>query len=213
MLRWTAQLIPPELMGSHIASGTSHTTGRSHDLNFRAATALFGHLGIEWDLRKATPTEMAELADWIAFYKQFRELLFTGDIVRIDSADVSLLAGGVVAQDRSKAIYSFATVATPVTALRGRLRLPGLDPSRRYRVIPLLPGTTPSGLLPPRWWGVRYQAIDGLGDVANGGPRAPKPVGEATGIVAPGSVLSRVGVMEAPVNPDHVVLYLAEAID
>mgnify|MGYP005827633305 CR=1 FL=1 len=46
-----------------------------------------------------------------------------------------------------------------------------------------------------------------------GGPRAPKPVGEATGIVAPGSVLSRVGVMEAPVNPDHVVLYLAEAID
>ena len=28
MNRWTTQLIPPELMGSHIASGRSHTTGR-----------------------------------------------------------------------------------------------------------------------------------------------------------------------------------------
>ena len=54
MHRWTTQLIPPELMGSHIASGRSHTTGRMHDLDFRAATAIFGHLGIEWDLAKAS---------------------------------------------------------------------------------------------------------------------------------------------------------------
>src|SRR5674476_1640428 len=47
MMRWTQQLIPPEYMGAHIASGVSHTTGRSHDFGFRAATALFGHLGIE----------------------------------------------------------------------------------------------------------------------------------------------------------------------
>jgi len=32
MHRWTTQLIPPELMGAHIASGESHTTGRQHDL-------------------------------------------------------------------------------------------------------------------------------------------------------------------------------------
>jgi alpha-galactosidase len=29
MLLWTGQLLPPELLGSHIASGISHTTGRS----------------------------------------------------------------------------------------------------------------------------------------------------------------------------------------
>jgi alpha-galactosidase len=39
MNRWTTQLIPTELMGSHIASRRSHTTGRVHDLSFRAATA------------------------------------------------------------------------------------------------------------------------------------------------------------------------------
>ena len=28
MLRWTGQLVPPEYLGSHIASGRSHVTGR-----------------------------------------------------------------------------------------------------------------------------------------------------------------------------------------
>ena len=28
----------------------SHTTLRQHSLTFRAITALWGHLGIEWDL-------------------------------------------------------------------------------------------------------------------------------------------------------------------
>jgi alpha-galactosidase len=68
MLRWTAQLLPPEYLGSHIASGRSHVTGRIHDLGFRAGTALFGHLGIEWDLALASEREMAELKAWIAFY-------------------------------------------------------------------------------------------------------------------------------------------------
>ena len=60
--RWTAQLLPPEMIGSHIASGRSHTTGRTHDLSFRAATAAFGHLGIEWDLAAATPDELGRAA-------------------------------------------------------------------------------------------------------------------------------------------------------
>ena len=41
MMRWTMQLLPPELLGSHIASGVSHTTGRAHRLAFRAGSALY----------------------------------------------------------------------------------------------------------------------------------------------------------------------------
>jgi alpha-galactosidase len=63
---WTTQLIPPELMDSHVASRHSHTTGRTHSLSFRAATAVFGHLGIEWDLAAAHPAEIAELVQWIS---------------------------------------------------------------------------------------------------------------------------------------------------
>ena len=47
---WTANLLPPELVGSHVGPARSHTTGRVLDLPFRLATALFGHAGIEWDL-------------------------------------------------------------------------------------------------------------------------------------------------------------------
>ena len=48
--RGASMLIPPELMGAHIGPERSHTTGRRHDLQFRAATAFFGHLGVEWNL-------------------------------------------------------------------------------------------------------------------------------------------------------------------
>src|SRR4029453_1750990 len=99
MLRWTTQLIPPEFMGSHIADGASHTTGRRHDLSFRAATAIFGHLGVEWDLARATEAELRELAEWIAFFKQHRGYLLGGDLVRMDTADPDVVVHGVVSPD------------------------------------------------------------------------------------------------------------------
>ena len=72
MMRWSAQLAPPEYLGAHIASDRSHTTGRRLDLSFRASTAIFGHLGIEWDLGEATDAELRLLARWIAFHKEHR---------------------------------------------------------------------------------------------------------------------------------------------
>lgn len=214
MLRWTSQLIPPEMMGSHIASGRSHTTGRSHDLNFRAATAVFGHLGIEWDLTTATAAEMAELADWVAFYKEHRDLLFGGDLHRIDLPDDSLMAFGIVAPDASRALYSFADMATPDTATRGRVTLPGLAPERRYRVEPVLVGRLPSGLTPPPWWGAQRNRREELLELAQGRP--PKlavadPAGP--GIELSGAALGTVGVLVAPVHPEHAVVYYCRTID
>jgi alpha-galactosidase len=212
MLRWTTQLVPPEMLGSHIASGRSHTTGRTHDLDFRAATAVFGHFGIEWDIRRATPADLEELAEWIAFYKAHRDLLLGGDLVRIDFPDDALLASGVVARDQSRAIYSFASVATHTTSLLGRLRFPGLDPSRRYRVRPALVGHAPSGIRPPQWWGVERDFSGELADLTGGrGPRL-RQSGDEAGVVLPGSALAATGLMEAPVHPDHAVLYLVDAV-
>ena len=212
MMRWTSQLVPPELLGSHIASGTSHTTGRTHDLNFRAATAVFGHLGIEWDLRRASEDDLAELGAWIAFYKEHRDLLLRGDLVRLDHPETCLLAFGVVAPDRSRAIYSFAAVSTPDTAMLGRLRFPGLDPDRRYRVTPPLVGRAPTGLRPPLWWGIERDFEGELADLTAGhGPRF-RPIADRLGVELPGSVLVSTGLTDALVNPDHVLIYLVEAV-
>ena len=132
MLWWTSQLLPAELLGSHIASGRSHVTGRWHDLNHRAATAVFGHLGIEWDLARASEEEIAELAWWIAWYKEHRGRLLTGRLVRVAMPDPGVWFKGVV--NEFGGIYSLSMLeATPAVNL-GVLRFPGLEPGPRYRV-------------------------------------------------------------------------------
>ena len=75
-------LFPPELMGAHIGPPVSHTTRRAHDLSFRAAVALTGHLGIEWNLLKASPSERELIAEVFA-----RHL---ADPDRADSLNVTL---------------------------------------------------------------------------------------------------------------------------
>lgn len=188
MHRWTTQLIPPELMGAHIASGRSHTTGRVHDLSFRAATAVFGHLGIEWDLAQATEAELTDLAQWIEFFKAERELLLRGDLVRGDT-DETLALHGVVAPDLSSAIYSLAILTRSEVSPRGRIRLPGLDPASRYRVTPIVVGSTPHGLRPPAWWGA-----------------------DNAGAIFSGQALAKIGVHAPLLNPDQAFLLRAQLI-
>jgi alpha-galactosidase len=189
MLRWTGQLVPPEFLGSHIASGRSHTTGRLHDLAFRAGTAIFGHLGIEWDLAAATGEEIAELGEWVAFYKEQRGLLLAGDLVRMDGYDERVLVHGVVAPDRSRALFAMVTMASPYPDPVRRLRFRGLDRHRAYRVRPVLVRPAPDRTR-PRWWGPGLR-----------------------GEVFSGAALELPGVACPRVHPDQVVLYRADAVE
>ena len=71
----------------------AHTTGRTHDLSFRVATALFGHVGIEWDISAADRRRAAP--GWrtaIALYKRVRPLLHGGEVVRADHPDPAVRA-------------------------------------------------------------------------------------------------------------------------
>ena len=67
--------LPPELMGAHVGASPAHATGRTQALGFRAGVAMTGHFGVELDPRKLNERDRAELAGWIAFYKQWRYLL------------------------------------------------------------------------------------------------------------------------------------------
>ena len=161
--RWTGQLLPPELIGSHVGAPTAHTTHRTHSLAFRAATALFGHFGIEWDLRAASEHELDELAQWVRLYKEERGLLHSGTTVRIDSPDPSYWAHGVVSQDGTRALLAFVAVATGVSAHPGRVRIPGLLPDATYRLEPVELSLSAlfasSGAMPP--WVTEPHTISG----------------------------------------------------
>ncbi|HQS68699.1 MAG TPA: alpha-galactosidase, partial [Novosphingobium sp.] len=101
--------LPPEVMGSHIAASPAHATGRRHGLGFRAAMAMPGHLGVEMDPRTLSDAERAELSDWIAFHKQWRDLLHQGRVWQGEGAD------GLVwqAQGRGDELLLFVIRAEP----------------------------------------------------------------------------------------------------
>ena len=127
-------LFPPELMGAHIGPPRSHTTGRTQTLAFRAVTALFGHLGVEWNLLHTTPEERSLLGELIAFYKDRRDVLHTGTALRFEHPDEGIIAHGVISTDRSDALVSLARVASSEHLVSEPLRVRGLDSGRRYRV-------------------------------------------------------------------------------
>jgi alpha-galactosidase len=151
---WTQLLLPPELVGSHVGPMEAHTTGRRHSLSFRAATALFGHFGIEWDIASASAEERDALAAAIAVYRDLRPLLHGGEVVRADHADPSALLHGVVAPDRSEAVFAYVQLTASTLATPGVARLPGLDPDRAYRVEPIMVAGPPrtSQIRPPPWY-------------------------------------------------------------
>ena len=154
--RWTALLVPPEMMGSHLGGPVAHTTGRAHRLGLRAATGVLYHFGIEWDLTKLGPQERQGVAQWVALHKRIRPIIATGTYVRGDHADPAIVVSGVVAEDRSEGWYVIAAVAATATQHPAMVRLPGLDPEATYLVSEETPaGDQHSASLSGTWTQVR----------------------------------------------------------
>jgi len=152
--RWTAGLVPPEFLGAHLGAATAHTTGRTHELGFRLATALFGHAGIEWDVTSLEPHERAAVAEWVAAYKRYRGLLHSGAVVRSDAGDSARWVHGVVSADAASALFAVVAITATRDAVVAPATLPGLDPARQYRVTPVRLGAWPrvvQDAMPP-WW-------------------------------------------------------------
>jgi len=184
--RWTAQLLPPELVGAHVGSPRNQITGRVLDLSFRAGTALFGHFGIEWDLTTAADDELEVLRQWVGLYQQLRGLLHSGRTVRQDLPG-GVWLHGVVARDRGEALYAVVGRERPASWPPGSAPLPGLDPARSYRIRPVGPALPDDPRVVPGWWD--------------------------TDLVLPGSVLGSAGLQLPALEPDHLALVHVTAVE
>jgi alpha-galactosidase len=188
--RWTQALLPLELIGTHVGPTLSHTTARTHSLSFRAVTAMFGHFGIEWDVRGLDESEFAQLRDAVALYKQHRALLHSGVAVHADFRDDAHRLQGVVARDGREALYSFACVRSAEDEIPGRIALPGLEASRLYRVTVVFP----TGAMPYEQRSVVPWTVDS--------------------VVASGSFLREVGLPMPILLPEHaILLHVTAAVD
>ncbi|GAB3545680.1 alpha-galactosidase [Arthrobacter tumbae] len=132
----TGLLVPPELMGMHVGGPRSHSTGRTHTLPFRAATAIFGHFGVEWDISGLSAEELGRLGSWINLHKRWRDVLHTGTTVHADLPDPSMDLRGVVASDKRSALYGYSLTGSSASYPPGRITFPGLDPATTYTIAP-----------------------------------------------------------------------------
>jgi alpha-galactosidase len=128
---------PPEVMGAHVGPAASHTTARRSSLMLRAMTALFGHMGIEADVRDFSDADRARLAEAIALHKRHRSLLHSGVTQRLDVADPGACA--MMVSGGEGALVSYAQMETSPQAMQAPLRLPGLAPETTYRIVLLNP--------------------------------------------------------------------------
>ncbi|MEM8903318.1 MAG: alpha-galactosidase [Actinomycetota bacterium] len=181
--RGFSMLFPPEVMGSHIGPEQAHTTGRRQHLDFRAATALFGHLGIEWNLLETSADERRAVAEAVAAHRRLRPLLHGGDVVRIDHPDPSALVHGVVSADRRHAVFAHVQLTTTTSTVPLPVRLAGLDDELRYEV----------------------RVVDELGPVRHNSRRLP-PWMEAPSAIATGAALATSGLPMPALLPETAVL-------
>lgn len=180
--RGYSTVFPPELMGAHIGGPKAHTTRRQHSLGFRASTAIFGHLGIEWNILDANEHERGRLAATIALYKRLRGLLHHGDVTRLDHPNPSVLAHGVLAADRSEAVVSMAMMDSSSALFVEPLRIPELDIDARYLV----------------------RALTDLGPIV--GTARQQPAWVAEGVVLTGRALASVGLQPPVLDAESVLL-------
>jgi alpha-galactosidase len=150
--RWTAMVIPPELLGTHIGPTHGHQTHRTAEISFRALNALFGHAGIEWNILEATEHEIEVLKSFIKFYKEHRALLHSGNIARADVGNGYLY--GTIAQDKSESIFTYMQLASSDGFMPIVAQLNGLDSKRSYQVtvVESLSSREPHQRTSPGWW-------------------------------------------------------------
>ncbi len=152
--RWSAMVIPPEFLGTHVGPTVGHQMHRTHDISFRVINALFGHSGIEWNVTEASEHEIAVLKSYIAFYKAHRNLIHSGAVVRSDVIQGNAQMYGTVSLDKKEAIFSYMQLTSldnfgPLVAT-----FDGLDEKTKYQVSVNEELSAPEFLqkVHPGWW-------------------------------------------------------------
>jgi len=130
-------------MGSHVGPKRCHITGRRFDMAFRVASAIFGHMGMEMDLRDESEGDLATLKAGIALHKQHRDLIHNGRFIRLPSPAHTNLVG-CVNQERSEALFSYSKLDEQPHTEPAPIRFAELDPNRQYRTRIVWPLENPS---------------------------------------------------------------------
>jgi alpha-galactosidase len=172
-----------------VGPSPAHATGRAQSLDFRCAVALFGHMGVEADLRRMSDAERATLAGWLALHKTWRAVLHGGSFHQGEST------GGAtwwLAREADRALLGVFTLVPPDAAHEPPLRLPPLDDT---------------GL-----WRVRLLRSAGLARARSDAPSTWLDALRGDGVLAGGAELARVGLPLQAMNPESAWIVSFERV-
>lgn len=138
-IQWgTSYCYPLSAMSCHVSVCPNHQTGRTTPFETRGAIAMLGAFGYELSLGALTARERALVKEQIARHRALEPLILDGDLYRIaDPYAGNLFCVAVVSKDRARALVVGMQIHAVPADTDHRLKLDGLDPSRRYRVIQL----------------------------------------------------------------------------
>ena len=139
-IQYGTNLIYPALVtGSHVSAVPNHQTGNVTPLKFRFDIASAGRLGMELQPKKMTEQERAFARRAIASYKEYRDVVFNGDLYRIASPydDDGYYALMYVSKDKRRAVVFAYCIKYQSRSLTPKFRLRGLDAGTSYKLTEL----------------------------------------------------------------------------
>ncbi|MCW1916987.1 alpha-galactosidase [Luteolibacter sp. GHJ8] len=127
-----SHFFPPMSWGAHIAE--SFDSGK-FPMKFRIDVAMTARLGVELDPSHLKADQLEEMRAGIEVYKRLRPLLHAGEVFRgVSPYAADVCSSAVVAEDKARAVFFAFRTKDHGAAKEGRVKVPGLDAAKRYRV-------------------------------------------------------------------------------
>ncbi len=130
----TSLIYPASIMGCHVSIVPNHQSGATTPLKFRFDMACSGRLGMELQPKDLSESERALADRCIKSYKQYRDLVFSGDLYRLVAPEEGRYALLYVSQDKRRAVVFDLNINYESREIYRTLRLDGLNPDLRYKV-------------------------------------------------------------------------------
>ncbi|MCR5312510.1 MAG: alpha-galactosidase [Bacteroidaceae bacterium] len=136
-MQWgTSYFFPAIAMASHISATPNHQTFRTIPLKFRCDVAMSGRLGMEIQPKNMTEAEKTLCRQAISDYKKIRPIVQFGNLYRLHSpyAGDNLASLMYVSDNKQEAVFYWYKLETFVNQHLPRIKMAGLDPSKKYTV-------------------------------------------------------------------------------
>lgn len=125
-------LYPVSTMGAHVSAAPHQQTLRDTPLPTRFNVSAFGCLGYELDLSLLSPMEKREIAEQIAFYKQYRRVFQYGRFYRLPAVKAGRRVWQAVDKDCAVSVAGDYRALVPAASDNDVLPLTGLLPDADY---------------------------------------------------------------------------------